>query len=667
LMIVLGFSGGFKRAEEDDFWIGLRHDSSAAIIRDGEIVAAVEEERLNRLKHTNCFPSRAIHFCLSKAQATWDDVDLIVTGAEAVGLTAAGQADALLDATLTVPADADEFIASLFQRDFGIDPRPKLRFCSHHEAHIWSAYSFSGFDEALILSIDGAGDSRSGSAAIGSAGKLIRLTDFPVAQSLGHFYLRTIRLMGFSYFDEYKAMGLAPYGNPDVFKEVFDASYDLLPEGRYKIDSAAEWTNRFRAAGLVTKARRKGQPFSQLHMDLAAGLQAALETIVLHVLDHYRELTGIKNLCLAGGVAHNCTLNGKILKSGLFERTFVQPASHDAGLAVGACCALFSGQSPAVPVQRMKDVFLGPDCAEDEMLREISRWREFVEIVDEDQDFTTASKLLADGAVIGRVFGRSEFGPRALGNRSILADPRPASHKDLINQMVKKREQFRPFAPAVMQERANEIFEIPACEADLSYMTYTVSVKPAWRSQLGAVVHCDGTARIQTVCQEVNPTFWSLLDKFAQLTGVPVLLNTSFNNNAEPIVNTAEDAMVCYLTTGLDYLLLGRYVVRKRAATISLTAFSTLRPDVPSTRRLVAQRDGCHCKYFVESVKANMDRRPKQEISETVYRMLGSGTDSNVGVLLDKVGVCAKEERINAVAELNELWSSRLIGLQPSR
>jgi carbamoyltransferase len=665
-VIILGFIGGSKRAEDDDIAAGFRHDSAAAIFKDGELVAAIEEERLNRIKHTNCFPSGAIEFCRSQLQARWDDIDLIVTAADPASITGISQSEALLDMTSAVPHDAGEYIASLFRRDLGIDPRPKLRFLKHHEGHVWSAYSFSGFSEALILSIDGAGDGLSGSVYIGNGNRLTRLRDYSVGQSLGHFYLNVIRLIGFSYFDEYKAMGLAPYGDPATFKGLFDAGYELLADGNYRLDHAAAWAARFEAAGLLTSARRKSEPFQQVHMDLAAALQAALENIVFHVLKHYHWVTGIKSLCLAGGVAHNCTLNGKILTSGLFDRMFVQPAAHDAGLALGACCALSAQHEPALDVKPMRHVFFGTDCADIDASAEIRRWDDFLEIVTDNDGYKRAAELLADGAVVGRVDGRAEFGPRALGNRSILADPRRASHKELINSMVKKREQFRPFAPAVTVDRAKEFFDIPACEADLSYMTYTLSVKPEWRPHLGAVVHCDGTARLQTVDRQANPTFWTLLREMEVITGIPILLNTSFNNNAEPIVDTAEDAIACYLTTGLDYLLLGSTLVRKHASSIAFESFMQLVPELPPTARIAFQRTRCGTRYFAESLKANLDRRHRVQISAETYHVLSRDAGScTVGDLLERDGIRRREDALKITEELNHLWASRLIRLRP--
>jgi carbamoyltransferase len=665
-MIVLGFHGGAKRAEEVDIWSSVRHDSSAVLMRDGEVLAAAEEERFNRLKHTNCFPRHAIEFCLGHLASGWDEVDLVVTSADAQGLASFVQAEALRDMKSPVPKDAISFVASLFQREFGMDLHSKIRCINHHAAHVWSAYAFSGFQEALVLSIDGAGDKRSGRVCIADDYKLIQLRDYSVAQSLGHFYDQVIRLIGFSYFDEYKAMGLAPYGDPNVFKALFEKGYSLLEDGNYSIDSDLHWTSHFAEAGLLTTARRKGDPFLQTHMDIAAALQASVEVIVLHVLKHYRALTGIRSLCLAGGVAHNCSLNGKILKSGLFDRMFVQPAAHDGGTPLGACCAAMVEKCPSIRMKPMQHVFLGSESDEEATLDALKLWANFLDVEAVKDPIAHTAALLAGGAVVGRVHGRAEFGPRALGNRSLLADPRPASHKDLINKMVKKREQFRPFAPAVLKESAGEFFEVSDCDADLSYMTYTVNVQPRWRSQLGAVTHVDGTARVQTVSREFNPTFWNLLTEFGRLTGVSILLNTSFNNNAEPIVESVHDAIVCFLTTGVNHLLVGPYLLSKKSPGIPYELFVTLMPEIPDCRKVSMQRLASGVRYLVESTKGSLDSRPTAIVSFDTYSLL-TRADGNytVSQLLDACRTERSEDRVKVVEELADLWSTRMICLRP--
>ena len=681
-MIVLGFNGGAKSSEEDDNNYFILHDSAAALMKDGELVAAVEEERLNRMKHTSCFPSSAIRYCMENAGVSWDDIDCIVKVSDEKRLASKAQSEALMDTTIPVPSDARAFVASSFEREFGVNVSCKLRFCDHHEAHLWSAFALSGFEEALVISIDGEGDGRSGAISLGRQNTMTQLRHYLIPQSLGNLYTGIIRLLGFGFFDEYKAMGLAPYGDPTVYQSLFDEGYSLIEDGDYKIDSLAGWAERFAKAGLIQQARRKQAPFQPVHMNLAATLQKMLERILMHVLRTYQLKTGQKNLCMAGGVAHNCTFNGNILRSGLFENVFVQPAAHDAGGALGAACWAIASQSSRVSIRPISHVYLGPCIAADDVVGEqLNAWSSFIKSTHQSNIVEEAAALLAGGAVIGWVQGRSEFGPRALGNRSILADPRPAGNKDLINLMVKKREQFRPFAPSVIEEQAGKVFEIPDCRADLSYMTYVLKVREAYRSLLGAITHVDGTARIQTVSRNNNSLYWELLNEFGKLTGIPVLLNTSFNNNAEPIVDSVDDAVVCFLTTGLHYLVVGNFLVSKRPSFAmdednddanvmdNTDARLTLIPSMPTIRRLVRSDRAGKTIHRIESTQSFVySRRPEAQISDAMFNILShSDHSSTMGELLEQSGIRDLCGRRTLVRELLDLWSKRMVALHPKQ
>ena len=336
----------------------------------------------------------------------------------------------------------------------------------------------------------------------------------------------------------------------------------------------------------ICEERAPGEPVEQVHKDTAAALQEALETIVFHILEFHQRKTGSRRLCLAGGVAHNCAANGKILRERLFDEAFVQPASHDGGLSLGAALHgyCFNGSDARPKRYAMRHAYLGPCCQVAEIERELSLWQEYIDFKKSDRLADAVAEMMAEGTIVGWVQGRSEFGPRALGNRSIIADPRPAENKDIINAMIKKREAFRPFAPSVLEEEAEEYFELPPHQKQFPYMVFVVKVREQYRALLGAITHVDGTARIHTVDQHSNPKYWELIDAFRRKTGIPIVLNTSFNNNAEPIVNTARDALVCYLTTDLDVLVIGDYIVRKKGT--DQRVFSGLRLSLPRYVRI---------------------------------------------------------------------------------
>jgi carbamoyltransferase len=378
----------------------------------------------------------------------------------------------------------------------------------------------------------------------------------------------------------------------------------------------------------------------------------------MHILSYYRTATGQKNLCLAGGVALNCTANTRILRSGLFENVFVQPAAHDGGGAYGAALATWSKLTHSRPSQALDHLYWGRAIEPAEVGPELQCWSSLLESEHYEDIFTRTAELLADGMVVGWISGRSEFGPRALGNRSIIADSRPASHKDLINAMVKKREAFRPFAPAVLEEVATQYFDLRANE-HLPWMIFVTEVHPDKRELLGAITHVDGSARVQTVSARSNPRFHRLLQAFGQQTGTPVLLNTSFNNNAEPIVDSIEDAIVCFLTTGLNYLVIEDHLVRKKAMTPAL--LGELVPSLPaylqltettqysSSGRLTSHASACNRYYAKKHIKLSA------QTSAALKRADGQAS------LAKLFGTSLAD----AFDELLELWSERLIKLCP--
>lgn len=671
-MLVLGFHGGRKREDEDNRTGYAQHDSAAVLIRDGEILSAIEEERLNRIKHSNCFPVRAIRYCLDEHRLGLADVDRIVTNNEQLSMNFTAKFTYLEDSTRKLLLDGRQFIASLFEQEFGVDVAHKLRFCPHHLAHAWSAHGYSGFDSSLVLVLDGDGDNRSGMVYLAEGERMTKLREYGLNQSLGNLYTDVIKLIGYNRFDEYKVMGLAPYGNPATYAPLFEKCYQLLPNGNYALEDAATWMLHFSVAGLVDKARRKGEAFTKTHMDIAAGLQSMLEKIGLHIVSHFQKETKQKNLCFAGGVAHNCTLNGRILYSGLFERMFVQPAAHDAGGALGAALSVLHEERVPVarPRRRLSHLFLGTDASDNSAAeRVLTAWEKFVSFERSVRITEQTAQLIADGAVVGWVQGRSEFGPRALGNRSILADPRPASNKLLINRMVKKREAYRPFAPSVLEEKLHEFFDVPPNRADFPFMIFVLKVREQLRETLGAITHIDGTARVQTVSQKENPKYWALIHEFEKLTGIPILLNTSFNNNAEPIVDSVEESIVCFLTTGLNRLVIGDYLISKKELAAPQSVYETLAPSLPLSRRLVKGRNLAAPEMPVLQIEGTMSRhfaRPSANVSPEVFSvLLAADGRKPLRVLFEETNLPEGEARKQALQQILELWSQRILILRP--
>ncbi|AXX30587.1 Nodulation protein nolO [Actinosynnema pretiosum subsp. pretiosum] len=573
-MLVLGLNGNFSTAAEElvpgmlEFFF---HDSSASLARDGELLAAVEEERYNRIKKTTRFPSAAVRACFEETGLGPEDVDAVAFYFPEDHVDKVlGQ---LYCQSPAVPLRySRDLVRDRLRSELGWDlPPEKLHYVPHHLAHAMSSFGHSGFESALTVVFDGRGENASGTVYRIGPGGVESLASYPVHQSLGFWYLFGTQLLGYGFGDEYKVMGLAPYGDPARYRSVFESLCSLGEGGGYELLGNVVTPNAFLPAMLDTgfAPRRKGEEFTRDHKDFAAALQETVERIALHVIRHWAERTGERALCFGGGVAHNSSLNGVILRSGLFDRVFVHPASHDAGAGTGAALAVehrLTGRLPRVALRRA-DLGGGLGDERDVVLK-LKGWDGFVELVHRAADLEdlvdTSARLLADGAVLGWARGRSEFGPRALGSRSIVADPRPAANQTRINAMVKKRESYRPFAPVVTPDAAAEYFEIPDVEAELGFMSFVVPVRPEHRAGLGAVTHVDGTARVQVVTSTANPAFHRLVERFGELTGTPVLLNTSFNNHAEPIVQTFEDVLTSFLTTELDYLVVGDSVVRRR-------------------------------------------------------------------------------------------------------
>lgn len=668
---VLGLSGGCSPSrvvpeqQREDWWTPsdaeVLHDATAALVSDGRIVAAIEEERLNRLKHTNKLARHAIRAALQIAGLRVDQLDRFAYYGVEDDLNVDLATYVLRRPSVRPVSSVRDYLASALSYDLEIDVDPgRLVFVEHHVAHAASTYYPGPFSDALVVTLDGFGDRLSGTVWAGRGGRMERLLDIPRRDSLGLLYLETTRYLGYALFDEYKVMGLAAYGDPSAYRHLFDGLCELGAEGRYtvRLDQIA------RLRTVLPNPRRTGELITGVHQDLAAAVQATIERATLHLLRHYRQTTGLRQLCLAGGVALNSSMVGAIARAGLFDGVFVQPAAHDAGCALGAALHVHHQLAPDVPFLPLTDVYLGRDLPDARAIADqLSGWTDCVEVIRLPDAAIAAAGLLADGAVIGWVQGRAEFGPRALGNRSILADPRPAANKDRINELVKQRESYRPFAPAVLEEHADAFFEMPRGTYG-AYMTFTVPVRHEVRSVLGAVTHVDGTARVQTVSRTTNPRFWSLIEAFRARTGVPVLLNTSFNHSVEPIVDSIDDAVTCLLTTGLTHLVVGDYLVTR--GPMSADRVWRLVPCLPEHVRVVHAREADTDGHAVDVYRCERTASPllRRRLSPAAYQLLAR---------VDGVRTCedlrpahmASAALTPLRSEIESLWADRLVHLLP--
>lgn len=526
----------------------LNHDSGAALICDGRLIAVGEEERFTRIKGAvGVLPVRSIQFCLKEAGLKMKDIDLIVSTGE------------------TIQERLDPDVKIFLKHHFGVVP--PVKYIHHQYSHVASAFFYSGFKEAMCIAYDGKGDDLSGMLAVGSPRGIKILERIPIKDSVGHFYCAITQFLGFRQAqDEYKVMGLAAFGEEgeDISSliTVSDDGYAVNQQHLWhpfpvkSLDEPIYNENLIMALGTP---RRHGEPITERHKNLAFAVQKALEKCVVHLVRRLHEKTGLDSLCLAGGVALNCSANRIIHQLPFIKRLFVQPAASDRGLPLGN--ALVGAHENKEKIEIPQHVFFGPTYTDEQLLGALKlTGQDYTKLAD---PCAKAAEMLADGKIIGWFQGRSEFGPRALGNRSILGDPRFIKMKDDINARIKFREEFRPFAPAVLDNRAPELFEM---EGPSPYMTMTFNVRPLWRDRLQAVTHVDHTARVQTVNKHTHPLFYNLIAAFERLTGVPAVLNTSFNARGEPIVETPLDALATFASVGMDALFLGPYLIKKPRA-----------------------------------------------------------------------------------------------------
>jgi carbamoyltransferase len=584
------------------------HDSAAALLVDDRIVAAAQEERFTRKKHDSAFPTHSINYCLEEAGLTIDDIDYVafydkpfLKFERLLETYVAFAPRGFRSFRMAIPVWLRE---KLFQKDLlgselkemannGFDPAKQLLFSEHHLSHAASAFYPSPFEEAIVLTMDGVGEWATTSVAHGKGNKLEVLREIHFPHSIGLLYSAATYYTGFKVNSgEYKVMGLAPYGEPRFKDLMMEHLIDVKEDGSFRLDQSyfdyctgLTMTNDKFAKLFGEPVRDADEPLTQFHMDIAASVQAVTEEIVLRLARSLRKEFGIPNLCLAGGVALNCVANGKVVLADIFDRVWIQPAAGDAGGAVGAALAtryLNFGKERTVPngLDAMAGSYLGPEYSQEEIEKQLTEAGGVFTTLSDDDLYDQTAKALADEKAIGWMQGRMEFGPRALGNRSIIGDPRSPAMQKTLNLRVKYRESFRPFAPSVLREDVGDWFEL---DDDSPYMLLVAGVKESRRkamtaeeenlfgieklnvprSDLPAITHVDYSARIQTVHKESNPRYHALISEFKKQTGCPVVVNTSFNVRGEPIVNTPHDAFRCFMGSDIEVLVIGNAFLRK--------------------------------------------------------------------------------------------------------
>jgi carbamoyltransferase len=564
-------------------------DAAAAIIKDGRLIAAAEEERFNRCKHSAGFPANAIKYCLEAAGTKLEDLDHVGISRD----PSAHLHKKLLFAATRIVSHAWQIKDRLgnaakvrdlkddVARVFGVSKKhlhARFHNVEHHRAHLASCFYVSPFERAALLSIDGFGDFISTMWAQGEGNSIEVMGHVEYPHSTGIVYTATTQFLGFPHYgDEGKVMGLAPYGKPGFIQEFRDI-IRTEENGQFRLnldyfrhhtegvemtwDDGSPVIGRVFSdefASLFGPPREPGSVLTDRDRDIAASLQLRLEEVGFHVLQHLHEQTRLTDLGLAGGVAYNSVMNGKILLNTPFKRVFVQPAAGDSGTALGVCYHIYNGVLNGERGEVMTGAYVGPEFSAHEIRAALDQSTLTFESYTDEEVTRRAAEDIAAGLVVGWFQGRMEFGPRALGNRSIVVDPRRAEMKEILNDRIKKREPFRPFAPSILEERVGDYFE-QTHPAPTMLMVY--QIREERRAEIPAVTHVDGSGRLQTVSREVNERYYQLISDFAKLTGVPVVLNTSFNEN-EPVVCTPQEAIECFKKTKMDVLYLGNYAVRR--------------------------------------------------------------------------------------------------------
>src|SRR3989344_3367883 len=553
------------------------HESSACLIKDGKIIAAVEEERFNRKKQSKYarvdnpdeLPINAIDFCLKKTGITLKDVDHIgFSFSPAKRLRNKYFEEKVTAGSWGSNEGEDLFYQKLMQIPqklselYGINVKGKFRWIDHHTSHAGSAFFVSPFEEAAILVVDGIGEFESTTLYKGKGNKIKRIRSITYPHSLGFLWEKLSQFLGFSEYDACKVMGLASYGNPKKYynqlmsfvkvnSRDFNIDHNVV---KFRIDDYRELEK------LLGSKRQPNEEIEERHADIAAALQRITEEILIKLANYIYRETRLENICLAGGVALNCVANSVLIEKTPFTNIYIQPVAHDAGTAIGAAYFIWNQQLGNPRSFVMNHSYFGPDYSKEEIIKVLEENNlKFTEPEDIEK---TAAKLVSEGNVVGWFQGKMEMGPRALGNRTLLADPRNPKIRDILNMKVKHREYFRPFAPSVLMDKAEDWFRIPKKSISSDFMLFAYDVFGDKKLLIPAVTHVDGTSRIQTVREETNPKYYKLIQEFEALTGVPIVLNTSFNDR-EPIVCSPQDAVNTFLKTRIDYLAIGDFLLSR--------------------------------------------------------------------------------------------------------
>lgn len=568
-------------------------DSAACLVKDGKLIAALEEERIRRIKHWAGFPSEAIKFCLDFAGIGVKDVDCVAISRDPRAyflnkviftLKTRPKASFVLNRVKNLFKVGG--IAYELAKNFGAEEekiKPKIYNIEHHRAHLASAFFVSPYEKAAVLSVDGMGDFVSTMWGIGEKNKMKIFGSVGYPHSLGFIYTAITQYLGFwKYGDEYKVMGLSAFGRP-VYLEKLRDLIRLKKDGKFELhldyfifhkqglgmvwEGGEPFVERLFSDELIRllgPARKKDEPLEKRHEDIAASLQALYEEVFFHILENLYKQTKCDALCFAGGTAQNSLANGKIAGNSPFKNIYIPPAGYDAGTAVGAAFYCWNQILGNKREFIMSSPFWGPECDNEKIKNQISKIKNnelTTEYLEEDELIKKTARFLADGKIVGWFQGRTEWGPRALGNRSILANPCLPEMKEILNVKIKRREPFRPFAPSVLEEAAKDYFEDGS---PVPFMEKVYAIRPEKLNSIPAAAHIDGTSRLQTVNRKENPLYYDLIKEFGRLTGVPILLNTSFNEN-EPIVNRPEEAIDCFLRTKMDVLVLGNYLIERNS------------------------------------------------------------------------------------------------------
>ncbi|MFT5051925.1 MAG: carbamoyltransferase [Chlamydiales bacterium] len=586
------------------------HDSSAALIKDGELIAAAEEERFSRKKHDSGFPQLAIDFVLKTGGITIHDVDYVVfyekpfVKFERMLITAMStfpRSSAVFRESMQRWISDKLWIKPMMCKELGI-PSSKLLFADHHMSHAASSFFTSPFEDAAVLTVDGAGEWTTSTMAMGRGNKLEMIKELRFPHSLGLLYSAFTAYCGFEINEgEYKLMGMHPYGKPvyvDKIYEILDVAEDGSLWHNMKYFAYHYSTNDTLTPAFEEhfgRPRRdpklQDQSLDPYYCDMAASIQKVTEEILLKMVNHLHEITGAKALCLAGGVALNSVANYKIMRDGPFDDVYIHPAPGDDGGCVGAAYWAYNHVLDQPRGKALEHAFLGSEHGDDEV-REFLETNdiEYVHMEDDEEFFEYVAQSLVDGMVCGWYRGRFEWGPRALGARSIIADPRRVEMKEKLNSKIKFREAFRPFAPSVLEERANEFFELPDAERHFParFMLYVAPVREEKRADLPAITHEDGSGRLQTVYKATNPAYHRIIERFGEKTGVPVVMNTSFNLKGEPIVESPAHAFNTFSLSGMDLLFLGNFIVKADAKKKIADTVFHLRHEGDSVTQLVS-------------------------------------------------------------------------------